>query len=92
MVLLWKQYSTYHRLGFLSCLRARAAACVLSRGYINGRDESGSDWIMPLTHPHPYFFVGCGVERILHECGYKCGFFWMSDMVRSQIDVGADVD
>jgi hypothetical protein len=42
---------------------------------ISAREESGSDRIMPLTHPHLYFSVGCGAERILHECGYGCGFF-----------------
>jgi hypothetical protein len=40
----------------------------------------------------PTFFVGCGAERILHGCGYECGFFRMSDMVRSRIGCGADAD
>jgi hypothetical protein len=55
-------------------------------------DQIGSDQIIPLPHPHPYFFVGCGAERILHGCGYRCGFFRMSDMVRSRIGVGADAN
>jgi hypothetical protein len=56
------------------------------------RDESGSDRIIHLPHLHPYFFVGCGAEQIFHRCGYGCGFFRMSDMVRSQIGCGADAD
>jgi hypothetical protein len=52
------------------------------------RDESGSDRIIPLPHSHPYFFVGCGAERILH----RCGFIQMSDMVRSRIGCGVDAD
>jgi hypothetical protein len=56
------------------------------------RDESGSDRIIPLPHLHPYFFVGCGAEQILHGCGYGCGFFPMSDMVRSRIGCGADTN
>jgi hypothetical protein len=37
-------------------------------------------------------FFRCGAERILHECGYGCRFFWMSDLVRSRIGDGADAD
>jgi hypothetical protein len=44
----------YHRLGFLSSLVARAAACVWSRGYVNG---SGGWICRRLASP-----VACGVS------------------------------
>jgi hypothetical protein len=53
-------------------------------------DRIGSD--NTFTTSAPTFFVGCGAEWILHGCGYECGFFQMSDMVRSRIGCGADAD
>jgi hypothetical protein len=29
------------------------------------------------TTSNPYSFVGCGAERILHNCGYGCRFFYV---------------
>jgi hypothetical protein len=55
-------------------------------GLINRcRDKSGSDRIIPFSHTHPFF--GCGAEWILHECGYKCRFFRIPEMVRMQIKI-----
>jgi hypothetical protein len=63
-------------------------------GLSNGcRDEKWirSDRIIPFSHPHPYFFR-CGAKRILHEYGYKCRFFRMSEMVWSRIGVEVDAN
>jgi hypothetical protein len=61
---------------------------------VGGRDESGSDRIIPLPHPHPYFFVGCGVQRSGYytDAGTDADFFGCRDMVRSRIGCGADAD
>jgi hypothetical protein len=39
--------------------------CVKLQGLVP-RGESGSDRIISLPHPHPYFFVGCGAKQIFH--------------------------
>jgi hypothetical protein len=46
------------------------------------RDENGSDRIISLPHPHPYFFVKCGAELILHGCRIWCGVKSVAEWMR----------
>ena len=56
------------------------------------RDVNGSDQIMLVPYPLPYFLVRFGAERIMNGCGFECGLCQATDSERRRSKFGPETD
>ena len=57
-----------------------------------GCKRIGSDRILLLPYPLPYFCNGFGSERIMVGCGFGCGLYRITDMERIRTGLGSEAD